>query len=270
MLEVQIYKMLREIVDLTYPDKNISNFWIEVHPKEMRRHGDYSPLHRKIRIFNLSQKTEYIISTALHELAHHCEYCIYGSTGHSARFYKVFKEIIETAVKTGIVSYEEIRLQSDANDIAMLEKHHGRVTVKYDPTMDKRKDIYMIKVKNSFKIKEQLKNMDFKYNSIEQVWYKEVHKENIDNYKEALLRLIEKENIVISSMKDNEIEAIYYVVVDNCYDYKDSLKEKGYRYKGYNFKGNVWVKKIKAQDLNMEMNYLNRLKGIKVKVKGKK
>lgn len=271
MLQEIIFDTLMNIIRKTYPDKQVPSFWLEVHSKEMAsKHGDYWPAHKKIRIFNLSRKTEYIITTGIHEAAHHVEYIFYGDTGHSKRFYGVYKELLETAIKMGIVNYEEARKVADARDINSLERYYGRLTASYDPAYDDKKDVSMIKVFNCYPIKDTLKSRGYRYNGIEQAWCKEMNNTQATEEKEFLKSLIDEKNIVVSEGNIITIEAVYYVVVDNCYNCKDVLKSNGYIYKGYNQKGNSWVKKIKANTLEDEQKFLKQFPGIKVQVKGNK
>ena len=127
MLSYQYHRVLRKIAEETFPEATILPFKIEIHPKEMKsRHGDYHPGKKVIRIFNLSQKNDYTIATALHELAHHCEFSLYGKTGHSKQFYETFKSLLETAIFMGVVDYEVIRLQENAVQLQDFHPAHGR------------------------------------------------------------------------------------------------------------------------------------------------
>ncbi len=271
MLAIEIHRMLMKIAETTYPDNEILKFFIEIIPSESKtRHGDYAPHQRKIRIFNLSRKTSYIIKTTIHELAHHCEYSIYKTTGHNKRFYKVYKQLLETAIKMGLVTYEEVRTVNDSNDINVLEQHYGPITVQFDPSMAYKKDLYMIKVFNSYSIKEKLSNRGYSYNGIEQSWYKEIEEQDLEKEKNFVYSIMKnKNNVLITDARDITIDAVYYIAVDNAFSHKDILKKRGYIFKGYNYKSNVWVKKIKAKELKEEEYFLKYL-GLKYKVKGKK
>jgi hypothetical protein len=270
MTPVEIHKMLETLAEKAFPDKKILKFFIQVCTQESQsRHGDYSSMHRVIRIFNLSRKTEFILKTTIHELAHHCEYCIYGKTAHTKQFYSVYKALLETAVKMGIIDYEEVRKVNDSNDIKTLESHFGKINVAYNPKEDPKRNKYIVKVFDSFKIKHLLSKRDYTYNSIEQVWQKEINRGEMQVEKDFLYKIIEKKNVKVTGANDVQIEAIYYIIVDEGYAHKDKLYNNKYLFKGYNFtKGNLWVKKIKAKDLDKEKVFLSKLTGIKVKVKG--
>ena len=81
-----------------------------------------------------------------------------------------------------------------------------------------------------------------------------------------LKEIINEENIKIIDSKDLELEAIYYIVVLNSFNYRDILKENGYIYNGYGIKEKSWNKKIKANELDKEKEILNRLEGVNIKI----
>lgn len=271
LLGRQIHRILTEIMNKTYPDKNIPSFWIEVNAKEMATfHGDYYPLKRKIRIFNLSRETTHIITTSIHELAHHVDCCLNGTSGHNKRFYGIYKELLETAIKMGIINYDVVRSVTDAADIRSLEKYYGQLTVTYNQDLDTNKDIRIIKVFNSFAIKDKLKNRGgYSWNSVEQAWCKEISLAELAEENLFLLSLTSEENIKIQSLHDLKIEAVYYIVVKGGYEQRNILKQNDYKFNGYGYKGNVWVKKIKANDFQMEKNFLDAIRDIKYKVENK-
>lgn len=257
MLSYQYHRVLRKIAEETYPDKKILSFQIEIHSKEMKsRHGDYSPSKRVIRIFNLSQKTDYTIATALHELAHHCEFSLYGNTGHSKQFYKVFKELLETAVAMNIIAYEDIRNQEDASDIKMLEKHFGAVNTVAKSVNCQEESV--IKVLNSFSFRDKLKDNKYFYDPVEKAWGKIIPTAELEIEKEFLSKHTSSENLVVRSLYDLHFEAIYYLFVPNGFDKRDALKNDGYFYKVYK-KKKGWAKRIISTELNDEKRKLQNL-----------
>lgn len=260
MASYQIHKILKSIAEETFPDKEIKPFFVEVHAKEMRtRHGDYRPSDRKIRIFNLSRSMSYTIGTAVHELAHHCQYSFDGSTDHSERFYEVFRKLLETSIRVGLVNYEELRTQQDANDINMLEKKFGKLDIIYNKNSNFIKDDYLVKVFNSFVEKNYLKKCGYFFNPAEKSWIKEIKEEEIENEKNLLAEKIDAENIKIERLLDFNIEAIYYIIVKGGFEERDELKKNGYRFNGYKFKNKSWIKKIPASSLKEEEAFLRNI-----------
>lgn len=257
MLAIQIHDILLDIAKTSYPDCNIPQFWIDIIPEERRSvHGNYRPSERRIKIYNLSRKTEFIVATTIHELAHHMECTLYGSSGHSKRFYTIYKILLETAVKMGLIKYDEVREVSDARDIRSLERLYGKIEVSYDSELDKKKDLKIIRIHNSYFIKNQLSGRGYKYNGIEQVWYKVIATDSVSLEEEFLLSTTTKENIEIVSANNLTIEAVYYCIVKGGYDQREVLKKNNYRFRGYNFTENVWVKKIKATVKDEEEKFL--------------
>lgn len=257
MLAYQYHRVLQRIAKETFPEQKILSFKIEIYPKEMKsRHGDYHSGKRVIRIFNLSQKVEYTIGTALHELAHHCEFSIYGSTGHSKRFYQVFKPLLETAVSMGVVDYEILRTQENANDISMLEKHTGPVDI-YPKSLTQQEEV-VIKVLQSFSFREKLKEKKYFYDDIEKAWGKILLKEKLEVEKEFLFTLTTANNIVIRPLFDLTFEAIYYVFISGGFEKREELKLHGYFFKELD-KKKGWAKKIVSTNLENEKRFLQTL-----------
>lgn len=258
MLSYQYHEVLKTVAEMTFPNHKILPFKIEIYAKESKtRHGDYNSANRIIRIFNLSQKVDYTIATALHELAHHCEFSIYNSTGHSKRFYKVFKGILESAISLGIIEYENIRYQENANDIQMLEKHLGPVSFIAKPTT--MADRIVLKVLNSFDCRTHLKERNYFYDGIEKAWGKILFTKELSTEIEFLLQYVNKSDLITRSLYDLSFEAIYYLFIPNGYEKREVLKQNGYFYKQWR-KHKGWAKKIVSTDLEKEKQLLVQLK----------
>lgn len=261
MDEIHMSKILRDIAQKTYKDKNIPPFRLILNVEERKTfHGDYAPLTKTIRVFNMSRPSDFVISTTIHELAHHVDFCFNGSTGHNKRFYEILKRLMETAVKCGYFNYETARTKYDSRDIMQLEKYFGPVTAQYDESYDTFKDIRIIKVLKSFNIKNWLKEKGFHYNKVEKLWEKEVCKDDAEAVKTAILEKDVNVEVNIVKFNDIQIDAFYYVVVSkDTYQHKEELAKNGYRYKGYFVETNSWVKKIKTTDLTKEKRFLKDL-----------
>lgn len=151
-----------------------------------------------------------------------------------------------------------------------MEKYFGSIRNWEVGKVDYKKDIKIIKVSNSYEVKEYLKMNGYRYSKLEQVWVKEIRVGNISEEVNLLKRLIDEENIKIKDRNDLEIEAIYYIAVFNSYMHKDILKQNGYIYNGYGIEKKSWNKKIKASELEREEELLSKLDGIKFKIINKK
>lgn len=270
MLSKRIHNTLYDIALTTYPDSRIAKFFVVLENKELiTKNGDYKHDHKtkksQIRVVNLSRSTHEIIKTSIHELAHHVEVSFFNETGHNSRFYGIYKKLLETSIIMGIISYEEIK---SIRDIKILESHHGAINVKFDPKMEYKKDKVLVKVFNSYSVKDILSNKGYEYCGHEQVWWKEFHKDSLEDEESFLYDIIDRSNVKITKMNEVEIDVLNYVLVGNCYKYIELLKANDYIWQGYNHKGRVWVKKINSTQLNNEYSFLNTLPGIDIKIKG--
>lgn len=260
MNSYQIHSILKSIASKTYPEHNIKPFFVEIHSKEMKTfHGDYFPKDRKIRIFNLSRSTTYTIGTAIHELAHHCQYSIYGNTDHSKQFYQVLYDLLVISIQMGLVNYEELRKKKDSRDIEMLEKYYGKINAQYIPEMDKRSDLAVVKVFNSFSIKDTLKSNDYFYNKNDQSWSKEISLSELEREESFLSNLTSPHNIQIEKGNDFTINGIHYIVILKNTPHSDNLKSNGYLFNVYKIKKESWIKKIQSNEIENEKKYLHTL-----------
>jgi predicted SprT family Zn-dependent metalloprotease len=252
-MEKLIKSILYEIAEKTY-NKKPRNFDLKIVLEERKSfHGQYWSDKKRIEIFNLSRPTEYVISTTIHELAHHIEYCEHGNLQHNKEFYKVFKELLETAIKIGYIDYDYIRNKTDSVDIKQMEKYFGKINVKYDPSMDSNKNYSLIKVFNSFNIKDSLFKLKYFYNYTEKIMQKKVHNDNIENEVKLLKEINKDIKYNIIPFNKFSINISYYIIITgDTYSHKEELKKLGYIFNGYNQKNNVWIKKINAKDLENE------------------
>lgn len=266
-MEKRIKEILIDIAQKTY-GKKPEYFKLEIIKEERKSfHGDYCCNTKTIRIFNLSRPTEHVVSTTIHELAHHIDYCENGSSGHNKRFYGILRQLLITAIQCGYISYESIKNKKDSNDIVQVEKHYGEIIAFYDESKDTNKDKCILKAKNSFNIKNYLSANGFSYNPFEKFWYICIKKDEADEIKQQILEQDSNVKIEVCNYNDLSANIYYYLIVSkNTYDYKDILSKNGYKYKGYNEKTNSWVKKINSKDLKKEQKFLSDL-GLEYKIK---
>ena len=268
-MEYKIYMSVCDIIDYLYKEnKNeYKKFYIKIIPKEMKSiHGRYFCNQKLIEVFNLSRPYNHIIRTILHEVAHHIDYCNREKSDHTKTFYEEFYNLIIGALELKIIFKNDIITETDSADKDRLEKYFGNIENWNIEEAEYKKGMKIIKVSNSFSIKVYLKNRDYKYSKLEQLWFKEIEVNNLQEEMNLLKNIIHEENIKVIDSKDLEIEAIYYIVVLNSYNYRDILKENGYIYNGYGIGNKSWNKKIKANELDKEKELLNRLDGVNIKI----
>lgn len=256
----RIKAVLVDIANKTYGD-NIQPFKIEVFAEERKScHGDYCPSTKSIRIFNVSRPIDHIISTTIHELAHHVDCCLNGSSGHNKRFYGILRDLLKTAIECGYVDYSSIKSKKDSTDIIMMEKYYGELVAFYDESKDSHKDECILKVLKSYNIKDYLKQKKYSYNSIEKIWEKTIEKNDIETEKAEILKQDPSVEFIVNDYNDMTMNVYYYIIVSkNTYEHKDALQQNGYKYKGYGVTTNSWVKKIKTTELSNEKKFLSGL-----------
>ncbi|EDT15821.1 hypothetical protein [Clostridium perfringens] len=270
-MQYRIYKTLCDVIDITYPDnEKYKKFFLDIQNRELKTsHGDYNISNAHIRIFNLSRPYNSIIVTVIHEVSHHIDFCQRKETDHSRKFYDIYHNLLLGALSLGIINLEDIKNIDDSAAPTQLTRYFGDIDTWYFKKKVYKEDINIIKVKNSFNIKEILKRRGYHYSKIEQCWYIELSNLELNNETTYLKSLIEEENIQVSSSIDLKIEAIYYVIVLNSYKHRELLKKRGYIFNGYGINKNSWNKKIKANMLKDELKVLNSLDGVKVTYKQK-
>lgn len=128
----EVFDGLKIIAATAYPAlKDVDKFTLELRPENNPKiHGDYTYATAHIRIFNAFNKSrEHLISTAVHELAHHIECKTTGTSGHSKNFYSILHELLGVAMGIDEIGfdYEEAKNKKmiDSNDIRVMEKYFG-------------------------------------------------------------------------------------------------------------------------------------------------
>lgn len=266
-------KKIKELLDLiiktTYPSNKILPFYLKFENKALKTKNGYwqkkhSEAFATITVVNLERGTKEILKTNIHEIAHNIEFSIYGKTGHSDRFYLIYKNLLETTIKLGLLTFQEIQ---DLYDIQQLIAAHGKINVEHGSLKELIGDKTIIKVNKSYLIKDILSERGYTYNRLEQNWIIELDASLVDQEVAYLSTIIDAANVNVSQMQDLEIKAMAYILVDNCYAYKDILKKDGYIFRGYGHdKGTAWVKKICVEDKQTELNKLTQMNGTAIKV----
>ncbi|MDU3584405.1 MAG: hypothetical protein E7F84_21165 [Clostridium butyricum] len=161
-----------------------------------------------------------------------------------------------------ITKVQILSLKRDASDTNKVKKIVDELEINTIETY--KKDRYVIKVNNCFSIKNQLKNMQYKWNGLSKVWEKEVNKLELDNEKEQVEQLIDSDNVEIVEANKITFDCFSNILVLESYDYKDELKKKGYHYDSTQM---GWIKKFNNKEIEEEVNYLNKMGLKKVYIK---
>ena len=267
-LQGRIYHMLRTIADETYPNR-IGRFSIDMLADEFAsRHGDYDSKIRKIRIVNLSRNVGAILATTIHELAHHCEFCNTGKTGHGETFYITMRDLMVTAMRHGWVIPDDLRGLENGNapsDRVFIKKF-GADLMNIKPSTTYNTTI--IKVFDAFAIKDTLKLSGYQWSKLELCWAKEVPAEQV-NHESQFIAACGPARIVVQDARRASMDIVYHAIVSNGALQREKLKAAGYRFKGYGYTSPVWVKRITADEKDAESLFLKSIGCMNVKFEGK-
>jgi hypothetical protein len=267
-LQGRIYHMLRTIADETYPNR-IGRFSLDMLPDEFSsRHGDYSHKTRKIRIVNLSRSVGAILATTIHELAHHCEFCNTGKTGHRETFYITMRDLMITAMKHGWVVPDDLRGLENGNapsDRVFIKKFGADLT-NIKPAITCNTSI--VKVFDAFAIKDALKSSGYQWSKLELCWAKEVPVEHVE-HETQFIAACGRARLVVQDARRATIDVVYHAIVSNGAQQRERLKAAGYRFKAYGYTSPVWVKRISAEQKAQESLFLKSIGCTDVKFEGK-
>lgn len=257
-MNIIIHNILEDIAKAAYPDKRNQKFFIKLINEERKSfHGDWMPGKdgpNEIRIFNFNRGISQIIKTSIHELAHNMDNSIYKDTGHTKRFYEVYKNLVEVALGWGII--DEFK-DSSTKDVKMMIKHHGEPNPRKD-IGEYRPNEVILKVFNSYPIKDVLKEDGFRYNSLEKTWIKECKTEEVENYISNYKDKLDEENFVIMRYTEIDVKMQVKIILDgNTYSYKDEIKQMGYKYQD-----KKWYKKMELSEVKGEVERLKATKFI--------
>lgn len=268
-LQGRIYNMLRTIADETYPGR-IGWFSVDMLPDEFAsKHGDYHRKTKKIRIMNLSRGVGAILATTIHELAHHCEVCNTGSTGHGETFYLTMRDLMITAMKHGWVQHHDLQGLATGNapsDRVFIRKF-GEELGQVKSCMTGNTNI--IKVFDGFAIKDGLKAAGYNWSKLELCWAKEVPVDEVGQ-ETSFVAGLGQGRVVVQDARRATMDVVFHAVVRNGVQQREKLKAAGYRFKGYGYTSPVWVKRIAAEEREVEAQFLKEIGCTDVKFDGKK
>ena len=246
----KVKRILDDIIDVAYKEESEQKrkfykwFTIELEVKENSSyHGIYYQNKKLIRIVNLSNGTEEIVKTCIHELAHHIDYCMHKKTGHQEPFYNEYRVLLYTALNMRILNKEHLFDNHISQDYNKVRKIVNAWVPDY---IDYKHGKILIKVTVPFEKKEDIKQRGYHWNNIEKFWEKEIKSTEEDSERFVLLSMGGK-------FKTNDacaltIDAVgYLVTMGDSYNWKDILKENGFKYSN-----KKWYKKIDAKKFSNE------------------
>lgn len=194
-LAVRIKKMLDDIIDVAFKDSSakmilqFKRFTVFCSEEKLQsRLGDCwynKDGSSSIRILYLgSQKYQDTLICAIHEVSHHVEHSLHGSSGHGPEFYRIHKILLYAAFDMGILAVDDVLKSEFAGNSHKLAKMMND----YVPhPVDYKKDLENIIVYNA--AGKDLKPRGYIWNSLDLAWTKEIHKSDLESEKQYLLLL---------------------------------------------------------------------------------
>lgn len=215
-----IYKSLMNIAKTTFPDLKIESFTLKlVNEENFKFHGIYYFPHVNkwkqykkgyIKLYNLTRDPQYVICTAIHELAHHCDFMMRKTSDHTKKFYTVYAQLLKTSIELNYINYAVARKATDVGDIYQLEKWHKDVI---DIIPKENTNIKIIKIFRTYAQGKILKSKNYIYSNIEKCWTLEIEKKNIREEAKKLMQFFEKEEIKVFDKEQINFEAKATIVI---------------------------------------------------------
>lgn len=280
-LAVELKRQMNDLIDIAYRNeppqmiRQFKRFTIFCTTNAMKsRHGDCrynNDNSSSIRVLNLAGRNPNdIIITTIHELAHHIDFSMRGTSNHDKNFYEVMKQLLCAALDMGMLT------KDDLVDIDRIEESSsrsrgkvGKMMADYVPhPVAYKQDITTIVVYNCYNVRECLKNRGYRWNGLDKAWTKEIPVCDFESEKEYMLRLgISTEDIKEHSLKgvalrQRKIARLYNVP----FEHKDIAKELGYRWNPSG-KQKFWEKRIVEDDISLqEREKVEQIPGVYIEV----
>lgn len=271
LLNVRIKRYLNDIIDYAYPNESekvrgfYKAFFLYVSPEERDSRGAYySPSEEIIVLHNIRHGNTWLITSAIHELAHRLQHCRWGSTvkSHGKEFYIEYEKLFYAALNMGILEtdyYDKgYGYKAEQKKIAKWLEAYEPEPIDYKPDFPP-----IIRVYNSFSIKNELKEQKYSWNSIEMYWEKET--DNIPQDTEYLksIKCIYSDEVDASIKKpyftvshsDLTINPVVFIEAKgDTYKYREILKEYDFFFRS---KGKKWIKKCNSDEYDKTIQILN-------------
>lgn len=251
LLNKRIKRILEDIIDVAYSDESdymrdkYKSFYLYIESSYRESfHGKYKASTKTIQIVNMYRGTGATVATCLHELAHHIDYVKNDTTGHQKPFYLAFRRLIYASLDMGIAQKNDFITNDagDSNKLRNMIDEYIPHPIKYTLPEEK-----MIRVRGAYEKRNLLKEFDFLWNSIEQVWEKPLGESPFDNEKKAaaIMKSIGVDTYEIKTSSIYVDAIVYMCAKGKTYDVKDILRQQGFY---YNADNKNWLKKIKGDD----------------------
>lgn len=172
---------LIDIIKHAYPRsskiRDYCNFNFFLLDRELKsKHGDYFGPERRIRIFNIkSRELVPLITTSIHELAHHIDYCNRGTSDHSSLFYEEYRTLIFAALDMDMISINDVlESRRDASDSVKLKLMVIEYLEEGREKREKVKRAERVCVYDAYDIKDTLKASGYRWDASSRAWSREL------------------------------------------------------------------------------------------------
>lgn len=280
-LEFKLVQIASFLIDETFTNCNentrnrYKNFSLSLTERVYAsRLGLYKPKEKNIEVSSVNKLYfSDIIITFIHELAHHIEFCMYKTTGHGPKFYKLNTDMLKTAIDVGLLKYNDVIFDTTSNarnaaKVAKKVQNYIRsnnakdISAYIDLRFVKEYDKHLIPVNEVVKIKCDKKDKDifktkgYQWIEDEGVWYKKFT--YLPDYNKEISFLNDINYLLLELKKISYFtKEIYIVISGNTYKYKDLLKENH-----FHFDGKVWKKKVLLSNARKECKPFSKAYGV--------
>lgn len=278
LLNIRIKRYLNDIIDYAYPEASdkvrsyYKAFKLYISPEERTSRGGYYDINEKIIVLhNIRHGNLWLIASALHELAHRLQDCRWGCENvspHGKEFYTEYQKLFYTALNMNLmdVSYYDggFGYKAEKKKIYKWIEEYEPEPIDYKPNFPP-----IIRVYNSFSIKDDLKALRYSWNSIEMYWEKETESVPEDT------NVLKNMNIMYADEEDSSIKKPYFTVkssdltikpivyieaIGDTYKYRELLKEYGFVFRE---KGKKWIRKVPSEEFKNTIKLLKQEQRLK-------
>lgn len=275
-LQVKLKEQMNDIIDVAYRDRTpallrqLKRFSIYCTSEVMRTKLGQCAFHRAAKTSNITiyaladEGYKEILITTMHEVSHHIDCSIRGSTGHDAPFYLAHKKLLFAAMDMGILAKEDVVNSTsrarNRNKLAGMMREYVPNPVSY------KEDVVQVFVYDAYSVKDSLKARGYKWNSLDAAWVLATTAPALATEKQYLSELGVKEknikvlesNAVVARLRKNV--RLYGVPFDS----KEIVKGLSFRWVPDD---RCWEKKIDGDALSpSEHDALKSIPGVVIKI----
>lgn len=265
------------LVEQTYADTPpddrslMKNFRIHLTEKTSNMLGDtrYWPDNQisDIEIYGVAEQNPIaVVVILIHQITHHIDYILRGTTAHDREFWSIHKDLLTTAFDMGMIKKDKFETLAKADRVHA--KASDLMNNYQENPLAYKQDYHRIAIYNVFHQREALKAHGYWWNSLDRSWEIEVMSSDLEKEGEFLATLeIDSDNDVsIGQYEGIVIRHRHFIRVSNVsYESVDTLKRLGYYYQK---KGSrvYWEKQFGDELPKSELEELENLQGIKYRI----